>query len=251
MSGMIEIASALMSPEPVSDLESHVRERLRPWSLALDEEFGHVLDGDSFSNIRYELVGPEELEDRPWHVAEHACPFAGELVGYVLWSYPDSVYSFEIETFALALLKEGRGVTARLDDDRFFEAVKLRRLDLLSIVGKYGFDDGADLLTREEGPYSRYVLEEVHAAIAAAGCSAAHLSWADTCHNPLRWSSFLPEGSERSSPALWGPDGRLCDPYEALKGRQVELWAYDPAPLRDARFWGLRDARPRPPEEAG
>lgn len=245
----IELATAIMTREPVADLRAHLNERLRPWRLRLDEDEGSwlVYQDDVMLGIHYEIVPPEAFADRPWRRPQHPCPFVGSLAGYVRWDYRFEYSPVEeIREFALALLREGRGVTARLEDDRAFEAVRLHTFDLPSALGKWGIHDGDALLTRDEGPYSEYVLDAVYRAIAGAGCQYAHVSWMSTCHNPLRISSFQPAGSDRLYPALWGPDGELADPDQALSGARVDLWTYDFEPLDDADFWEIpEDLRTR------
>lgn len=236
MSGNIEIASAIWVTEPVTDLRAHLNERLRQWNLQLDSWL--VCEGEYPLDIHYELVPPETFADRPWHRTQHDCPFVGSLAGYMCWDYDvKGVRVEEIRQFALALLREGRGVTARLGDDRSFEAVRLRPFLFPYVLDKVGVDDGDAMLTHDGGPYSEHVLGAVHSAIAGAGFRLAYVSWMSTCHNPLRLGAVQPEGSDKLYPALWGPDGELCDPDEAMVGFYVDFWAYDFAPLDDADFW--------------
>lgn len=236
----VEIASAIMTPEPVTDLRAHLREALRPWAITLEDDSWLVEQHGRLLDVHYELVPPEAFDDRPWHCPQHACPFVGSLAGYVRWDYDfASAYAEDVRDFALALLRVGRGVTARLEDDRSFEAVKLRSFDLPGALSKWGVEDGDAMLTRDEGPYSEHVLGAIYRAMADAGCQRGHVSWMSTSHNPLRVSAFQPTGSDKLHPALWGSDGRLVDPDVALAGRTVEFWAYDFDTLDDRDFWQL------------
>lgn len=137
----------------------------------------------------------------------------------------------------LGLLREGRGVIARLDDDRALAAVARRRFDLGWQLGKDGFEDGDCLLTRDDcTPYAADVVDRVDAAIRAAGFDV-ETSWSPTCHNPLRVQD---EQLVRDGPLLpraWR-DGVRVDPG-ALRGVEVEIWAYDFAALDDDLddFW--------------
>ena len=107
-------AFAIMAA-PVDDLRAWVTDALTPYGYAL--------------GAAGEVDGPAAYAARPWHVARSRCPFVGPLAGYVtiepVW-----------ETFAdhpelkLGILREGRGVIARLDDDRALAAVALRRFDV-------------------------------------------------------------------------------------------------------------------------
>ncbi|APR88140.1 Hypothetical protein A7982_13489 [Minicystis rosea] len=236
MSDSIEIASAIWVTEPVTDLRAHLNERLRGWNLRLDSWL--VFEGEYPLNIHFEIVAPDTFADRPWHRAQHDCPFVGALAGYVCWEYDlQSTLMEEIERFAFALLREGRGVTARLADDRSFEAVRLCTFHFPSVLSKFGVDDGDAMLTHDEGPYSEHVLGAVRSAIAGAGFQCAYVGWTSTCHNPLRLAVVQPKGSDTLYPALWGPDGELCDPDEALRGVSVEFWAYDLWIVRNPDFW--------------
>lgn len=225
------------APDPLT----HLNARLKDWGFSLGPG-GMVLGKDGVErDIRYELLEPAAFADRPWHATSHPCPFVGPLAAYLRWEPEPWLDREDFRELALALLREGQGVIARLDDDRAAQAVVLRRFDLDSAFGKYGIEDGDALLTRDDGPYQDYVLAEVMRVLAGAGL-VAHLSWPSTCHNPLRLSAFQPNGSERLYPALWrqqGDDLSLVDPDSALSNLSVELWTYDFQVLDDEDFWAL------------
>lgn len=241
MSDYIEIASAIWVTEPVTDLRAHLNECLRGWNLQLDE--GLVFEGVFRLDIHFELVTPDTFANRPWHRTQHACPFVGSLAGYVCWGYDlQSTLVEEIERFALALVRVGRGVTAHLADDRSFEAVRLCTFDFPSVVSKFGVEDGDAMLTHDEGPYSEHVLGAVHSAIAEAGFPLAYVGWTSTSHNPLRFHTLELVGSDTLYSALWGVHGELCDPDEALRGLSVDFWAYDFWIVRNPDFWQVPEA---------
>lgn len=225
------------APDPLTYLNA----RLKDWGFSLGSG-GQVLGSDGAErDIRYELLEPAAFADRPWHATSHPCPFVGPLAAYLRWEPESWLNHDDFRELALALLREGLGVTARLEDDRAAQAVALRRFDLDSAFGKYGIHDGDALLTHDEGPYQDYVLAEVMRVLAEAGL-VAHLSWASTCHNPLRLSAVQPAGSKRLYPALWRRQGdalSLVNPDSALGDLSVELWTYDFKVLDDADFWAL------------
>lgn len=228
-------AFAIMAA-PVDDLRTWVTAALAPYGYALGDA-GEVIERrHGTSGLRYRVDGPDAYAARPWHVARSPCPFVGPLAGYVtiepVW-----------ETFAdhrelkLGFLREGRGVLARLDDDRALAAVALRRFDLGWQLGKYGFEDGDCLLTRDgDTPYATDVVDRVDAAIRAAGFDV-ETSWSPTCHNPLRVRDEQLVRDWPLLPQVWR-DGARVDP-SALDGVEVEIWAYDFAALDDGidDFW--------------
>lgn len=221
---------------PVDDLRTWVSDRLAPYGYALGDG-GEVIErGREFNGLRYRVDGPEAYAARPWHVARSRCPFVGPLAGYVTIE-PVWETVAEHRELRLGLLREGRGVIARLDDDRALAAVALRRFDVGAGLGKYGFEDGDCLLTRDEDtPYADDVLDRVHAAARAAGFDAM-AGWMSTCHNPVRAHAIevLPGGPLHRT--AWRA-GERVDPDE-LRGVEVEIWAYDFAALDDDvdDFW--------------
>jgi hypothetical protein len=238
MSDCIEIASAIWATEPVTDLRAHLNERLRRWNLRLDSWL--VFEGDLPLDIHFELVTPDTFADRPWHRAKHDCPFLGSLAGYVCWKYDlQSTPMEDIERLACVLLREGRGVTARLADDRSFEAVRLCTFNFPGVLDKFGVEDGDAMLTHDEGAYSKHVLGAVHTALIGAGFQRAYVGWMRTSHNPLRLDVVQLDGSDTLYPALWGPDGELCDPDEAMRGLSVDFWAHDFWIVRNPDFWQI------------
>jgi hypothetical protein len=228
-------AFAIMTT-PVDDLGAWVSDQLAPYGYALGHG-GEVIErGREFNGLRYRVDGPDAYAARPWHVPRSRCPFVGPLAGYVTIE-PVWETLAEHQELRLGLLREGRGVIARLDDDRALAAVALRSFDLGSALGKSGFDDGDCMLTRDDDtPYAADVLARVHAAARAAGFDAM-AGWMSTCHNPVRADAIavLADGPPHRTA---GRAGALVD-RDTLSGVAVEIWAYDFDALDDDvdDFW--------------
>lgn len=234
MNGMF--ATAIHADVPFAGLHDYLRKKLASWSLGLDAA-GFITDPYRGQDGKYAIVPPEEYERRPWHHAVHPCPFVLPLVGYLRWEAWEDMYSGS--DFPLALFHAGRGTTARIEDGRTVDAIALRSFPMSCVFGKWSFEDGDALLTRDDGAYQDYVIETVQHAMRAAGL-AAHVGWMITCHNPLRLSWAQPAGSKEMVPALWNVQGeapRLVDPDRALDALSVDLWTYDFGRLRDQDFW--------------
>ena len=229
-------ATAIHADVPFAGLHDYLRRELACWGLGLDAD-GFITDPYRGPDGIYAVVPPEEYEGRPWHHAVHPCPFVGPLVGYLRWeTWEDMWFNSD---FPRALFRAGRGTTARIEDGCTADAIALRHFSLSCVFGKWSFDDGDALLTRDDGAYQDYVIETVRHAIQAAGLTA-HVGWMSTCHNPLRLGWFQAAGSEGMVPALWNAKGeapRLVDPDSALADLSVALWTYDFERLRDRDFW--------------
>ncbi|MBL8620497.1 MAG: hypothetical protein JNK64_04310 [Myxococcales bacterium] len=228
-------AFAIMAA-PVDDLRAWVSDKLAPYGYALGDG-GEVIErGREFNGLRYRVDGPDVHAARPWHVARSRCPFVGPLAGYVTIE-PVWETLVEHRELRLGLLREGRGVIARLDDDRALAAVALRRFDVRWQLGKYGFEDGDCLLTRDgDMPYAADVGDRVDAAIRAAGFDV-ETTWTPTCHNPLRVRDEQLVHDGPLLPLVWRDGVRV--EVAALHGVEVEIWAYDFDVLDDEAddFW--------------
>ena len=228
-------------------LHADAGDDLRGWLEAQLRWYGHGYrlgdDGDLLhgkdpapTGIGWALEPAGAYADRPWHVAGSPCPYVAPLAGYLRleprWREPAE--DFELR---LACVREGRGVIARLDDDQARTSVARQPRALRNVGSKFGFDDGAELLTRDEGPYASSVLEEARAAAAAAGYGI-EAGWMATSHNPCRLSWVERAGVEGMVPAVWElASGRLVDPDQAFAGQELALWLYDFAVLDDDAFW--------------
>jgi hypothetical protein len=239
-------ATAIHADVPFAELRGYLRQALAPWKLELNGRGSFIGEAKgSGLRVRCAIVPPESYAGRPWHRVAHPCPFVGPLAGYLRWETMDGAYDLASSRLPVALLREGRGTTARIEDGRTVEAIALRRWKVRDVLDKYGFDDGAALLTRDEGPYQEQVMTTVQRATEEAGFDA-YLNWASTSHNPLRLGWWQPEGSERFSPALWDrkpEEPRLVDPYHALVGLSVEVWTYDFSSLDEGDFWSAAGPR--------
>jgi hypothetical protein len=244
----LSFATAIHAPVPFAVLGEHLDRVVADWRFRLA---GGVIRGaeDGGELGEYELLPPDAYADRSWHRAIHPCPFVSPLAGYLHWQTWAGARACEAHDVPLALLREGCGVTARVEEGRTVEAVTLQRLDLYGVLQKWGLDDGAALLTRDDGPYQAHVLEAIRRALAGAGLEA-DLSWLGTSHNPVRLSWYERSSSRFFLPALWGArivpalwdvrgKRRRLASMDALSGVTVEIWAYELTHLRDESFWDL------------
>ncbi|HCF62369.1 MAG TPA: hypothetical protein DFS52_30805, partial [Myxococcales bacterium] len=146
------------------------------------------------------------------------------------------------------------GLIARVADDRIAHPVKEVSFDLSGLTERWGFGDGEQLLSRDEGDYSAYACKAVEAALKAEGLSG-YVQWVETSHNNLRlgWVE-VPSRlrarlglAPRLVPALWRTrDDRLVLVRSApreLTGKSAKLWAYDFGLADDRDFWEPAEAR--------
>ncbi len=180
------------------------KEALAAWGVGLNE--GGRLSRGNLDIGNWLLLEAVAAEDALVS-CRHGCPSVGSRLGALAfdvfsWSDLDDRH----ELFC-GLLKEGRDGFVHIPRGQTFPAITLQDRSLDSCVGKAALDDGADLLTRNLGPYMSGVFATLEQSLGPDGDEAA-IRWSPTCHNPLRWS----EG---------GP------PSNVLRDRTVSLWLYD------------------------
>lgn len=229
------------------------------WGVRLgdDGQLWRELYGGPLAAGTYRLLEPvearEELAGAPWLGMEPCCPLVGPVVGFLAWTPfagwdPPEAGGSGLAGLAIPILRESRGLLARLADDRIAQPVREVAFDLAGLASRWGFDDGERFLTREDGDYARCACRAAEEALRAAGLSG-YVQWVQTSHNPLRlgWVE-LPSRlraflglAPRLVPALWRKrDDRLVlvrNAERELSGMSVRLWAYDFAVAAEREFW--------------
>lgn len=149
------------------------------------------------------------------------CPFLAdlELVGYVEWLEHDPNHR---PAWLRALRELGMAAVARSSGGVVRSSVVERELELADNLGKFGFDDGDMLLTREVDQlrdYRRAMRAVIANALAQHGLDAQVDGPQVTCHNVFRLYPPLQLGDR--SIALEHEIRR------ALGGVTARLWVYD------------------------
>lgn len=211
------------------DLRGWLTARLAAAGYRLDEDGGlRAATGDDLG-LAWSLAAGDDLAARPWHVASSGCPFVGPLAGYLRLT-PAAGAGAPPAAVVEALARLGRGVVARLDDDRARAAVALRAVAIEDATAPDGLDRGALLLDRESGAYAADVLGRIKAAAAAAGLRIG-LTWQPDGErrdrNPVVLQRVQPIGSDQAYPPIWLRGGGSIDPLRPLRGLTVELWLDD------------------------
>ena len=202
------------------------------WLTARLAAEGHRLD-----EAAIEIVASERFGSRPWHAVSSPCPWLGPLAGYVVVTPPAGLPV--PPDLARALMRVGRGVVARLDDDRAIAAVALATVPVEEAVAAGGLDAGARLLERDPaGAYAADVMARIKDAVAGGGLRIG-LTWqhADATRNPIELQRVQPFGSDQAYPPVWGKGGASFDRIRPLRALLVALWLLDLAALDDASFW--------------
>jgi len=210
------------------------REALEGWGIELRD------DGRLFRRLR-----ERETELGTWTLLTGAdagaadlarcdvgCPFVGPRVGAL--AFDVFAWSDEMDRHELfcGLLKEGRDGFAHRPSGRCWPALGRQSLGLDRCTGKWSFDDGAELITRNEGAYAQWICDTFTAPLAAAGY-LVHLSWMSTSHNPLRLSHYQTRDDRwyaallHATPEGLQPvgDDRTVD--RLLAGFSADFWLYD------------------------
>jgi hypothetical protein len=189
-----------------------------------DDGVVRTLAGDD-RGVRWTLAG-DALSARPWHVTTSPCPFVGRWRGYLRIAPADGVDVVDRDV-ARSLAQVGRGVVARLDDDRAVATVSLATVDVEAAATPTGLDAGERLLDRDPASaYASDVLDRLAAAAASRGLRSG-LRWRRDARNPIELYRVQPFGSDQLYPPVWGRAGVAIDPLRALRGLTVELWLHD------------------------
>jgi hypothetical protein len=179
--------------------------------------FARLLTVDELGAMS-ELPGVREacqVGERPW---------IGRPVAAFVWSHVVDERLARDELLP-RLLSVARGTVIRLDDGRRREPLSLRTFSLDQLLKRYGFDDGAELLSRDDEEYQREVARAMERRLAEAGLDGT-VGWFGTHHNPLGLCGDLRR------------DGRVVSDVEAtLAPLKVSFWAWDWSILADDQFW--------------
>ncbi|MGI5864154.1 MAG: hypothetical protein ACOX6T_19160 [Myxococcales bacterium] len=230
--------------------------------LGEDGQIWRELHGGPLSVGSYRLLDPDEASaafpGAPWLKMEPCCPFVGRLAGFLTWTpfvvwEPPRAGVAGLSEIVVAILKEARGLIARVADDRIAHPIREASFDLSDLTNRWGFGDGELFLAREEGDYSSYACKTVEAALKAEGLSG-HVQWVGTSHNNLRLGWVEVPSRLRSRlglapklvPALWRTRGdRLVlvrNAKQELTGKSMKLWAFDFSVADDRAFWEPAEA---------
>jgi len=161
------------------------------------------------------------------------CPFVGPRLAYAAFEVSPLSDAPDRHELFCALVKEGRDAIVHRPSRRRWSAVRRAQQPLDRCTGKWSFDDGAELLTREEGPYARAMCRAFTAACETAGYDA-FVGWMSTCHNPMRFSLYWDAATQKHHPALLLLTWKEGNPYlsdrevdNLLSGLTMDVWLYD------------------------
>lgn len=180
------------------------KKSLADWGVALNE--GGQLSRGTADIGNWMLLDTAAAEDALIS-CRHDCPWVGPRLGalaFDVFSWSDQIDRHEL---FCGLLKVGRDGFVHIPSRQAFPAITRQDRSLSWCVGKAALDDGAELLTRNLGPYMSSVFAALQEALGPDGDEDA-ITWSPTCHNPLRWRAD----------AL---------PADVLRDRTVSLWLYD------------------------
>jgi hypothetical protein len=234
------VAAVLDAPAAAATWRERLLAALAEWpvTLAPAGDDGFFVEVDT----QRSLYGQAWLLDRDELAARHPgcalldwtpmCPFLAGLavVGYVTWLELDP---WQRSSWVVPLVKLGKGALAPAEGGPVRPAIVEREFDLGGNLGKFGFDDGDVLLTRDMealGDYRGACWRVIQAALAARGLELHVYGPETTCHNVFRVGSPLRVG------------GRTIDDEAAIRralhGVDVRLWVYDLELARDVALFG-------------
>ena len=243
--------------------EGALGERLRA-ELAVSGVLFEPAEGSTLRIVHGELtigracfLTPAAARERfgdsaPFLAWKPACPFLGDVVGYLAWDQfvmPDPPERRGAFTdLVRGLIAAGASFICRLDTARIVELSVERALPLDELTDRWGFGDGDLLLTRADSAYARDACRSAEAAIAALGFRG-EVEWVPTSHSPLRlaWHELPSRWRKRVGfeprriPALYDGAGQALS-MRALRGKSFSIWTLNVEALRDLALW----ARPRP-----
>jgi hypothetical protein len=177
---------------------------LADWGVALNE--GGQLRRGTADIGNWMLLDTAAAEDALASCRQH-CPWVGPRLGalaFDVFSWSDPIDRHEL---FCGLLKEGRDGFVHVPSGQTFPAITRQDRSLYGCIDKAALDDGAELLTRNLGPYMYSVFAALQQALGADGDEDA-ITWSPTGHNPLRWRDKAP-------------------PANVLRHRTASLWLYD------------------------
>jgi hypothetical protein len=206
--------------------------RLGEWGIRLeplDEERWMVSSYQCPAFGAVEFIDAEDGRARYsgelWASLPSPCPFLDDLsvVGFIEWETWDGDPGAR-QDWLIPLVKEGKGFIAKPGAGRYRSAVIEVRAHASGLLSKYGFDDGDNALTREEGRkgYRGAVCREMERTLAASGIYT-HVGGPEvTCHNLFRCYGgvYLDEANTI-------PIEDEDEIYSRLAGITLQYWGYD------------------------
>lgn len=147
--------------------------------------------------------------------------------------YNQKIDMEDIEYFIIANIKESMGIFTGIDNEKevkqlnYHPCVIIKKYDIN--LGKYSFDDGSELLSREDESYCKYVIEELSKSFNSIGLNV-WISTKISCHNPFDY--FYVRMGDNLFPTIFSleNDSKIVD-YDAINKLLSEtyfsIWAYD------------------------
>jgi hypothetical protein len=174
-------------------------------------EWGITFDQRGDLLFRGRLLGRWAFSEDDALLPRPTCPLVGPRLGAIALEVYDFTEAENRRELFCGLLKVGRDGMAHRPTGRAWSAVTLQRRTLW--WEKVSLDDGAELLTRNEGEYAVWTVETARAACDRAGV-AIHPFWLPTCHNTLRTYDEEVRGDVPVD--LWLFDFAVLDAIEAV-----------------------------------
>ena len=220
---------------------ARVRERLRLHSMTHDvlgaDEALLDIGGEPMGSYRF--VEREELQamlpGAAWWRHHLACPWLGEVAGFLSWQWWHGAPSFQDRRyFTSALMRACNGFFARTDTGEVFEPIIEADHALAQVHQKHGFGDGAFFLwdASVAPDYHLDVRARITRELARHDRRGAFITYG-TSHNPVRIDSFEPRRGESAHACLAR--------FHLHSHWTVRLWGYDLEALDSPRFQAFLD----------
>lgn len=140
--------------------------------------------------------------------------------------YNQKIDMEDIEYFIIANIKESMGVFIGIDDEKevdqlnYYPCVAIKQYDIN--LGKYSFNDGSDLLSREDESYCKYVIEELSKSFTSIGLNV-WISTKISCHNPFDY--FYIQIEDNLFPTIFSleNEGKIVD-YDTVSKLLLETY---------------------------
>lgn len=218
------VAAIFQHKDQTDNWQDLVRQELSSsqFFLEVEDRLYHTDDLIGFYQFIELEEGPSLFHGTPWYALIQECPSFLKLVGFFNWTHVAS------ETLAkeclVPSLVQNSIFIARTDNLEFKRCARLSDLSLINLLSKFGFDDGAAFLRRDE-EHLLGIYDKIIQCMQAAGLEG-HVVLLETAHNPLQLSGDLYRDGKR-----------VKDEMLALEDLSVTIWAYDWNILSDPIFW--------------
>lgn len=169
----------------------------KDWEQAFRDELSRVgwqatalgPDGQ-MRDVGGDPMGRYEFQPRAAHaVVGTACPYVGEVVGFLAFEWWEGYMEFEDRRFFLELFfAASHGYVERTDTGQVYDSVVLRTFRLAEVVSKHGFEDGGFFLHGLPA-YDAGVRAHISAAVERIGLTGSFITYG-TSHNPVRIDDF-------------------------------------------------------------